>query len=770
MAEEITRLTTYWDANILKLEEKIDKAVRKQETAARKITQSADTFTRQLEEKYGRIGKAFGNVFNDSRLATIQAGASHLGVFGSALEPLGVAGLAAAAGIAALAVASQQTIAAMKFADEIDDAAQKLNIGTTALQEYRFAMTEVGGEAKDADTALASFSETLGLAQSGLSPKALKVFTSLGFTKEQVDSWHTAQEALPHIADAIANLNNETEKSAAAAKTGLGPMLPLLREGSAGFEDAAKKAHALGLVMDADLVRKGAEANQQFESLSQVIDVQLKSAFVELSDEIVDFTGHVADALKALNDFLARFQQGSRLANAAYGDHFVDDLFKGDTAQAMGGAVRNILSGRAGNAFQHRNDSVYDGNMPSAAEMAALMATPRHGGGNDLIPVPKPGKTDHSAEQMARRQEQFEKALDRVQQELLRAYDTEFESIGSDAAQKIFQLNAEHAANLREITADENEYIQSKGLRGLSEAEAAQLRAAQEDLHNAKVREVTWQERQDLEAYRLKTAQEAAQSEIDLLDIQSQMTVTAGERRRIERAMLARTLQRERDADKAALALDPQLDDNQRAAALNQKDQVRQARLQLFDYRQLEDMRAEFRRNGQEVVDAIKAGKLGEYIADKLQQRLVDMALNGLFDMLTGSSKKGGTGLLGSIGGFLKGMIPGFASGTASAPGGLAYVHRGEVLTNLPKGAGVIPAGAVRAMGALQGAGWSAGQTNLNATIRINLEGANGDETIRRIAYQAAAEGSVQAVRQATQIGRLSLPGKQQQYRRLGTV
>jgi len=154
MAEQIERLVTVWDANFQKLDEKLNKINARHHAVAKQIKKDADTFTRGLEERYGRAGQAFGNIVNDSRLAVLDAGSSRLRVFGSALEPLGGLGLAAAAGIAALGVATQQTIAAMQFADEIDDAAQKLNIGTDALQEYRFAMTEVGGEAKDADAAI----------------------------------------------------------------------------------------------------------------------------------------------------------------------------------------------------------------------------------------------------------------------------------------------------------------------------------------------------------------------------------------------------------------------------------------------------------------------------------------------------------------------------------------------------------------------------------------------------------------------------------------
>lgn len=96
--------------------------------------------------------------------------------------------------------------------------------------------------------------------------------------------------------------------------------------------------------------------------------------------------------------------------------------------------------------------------------------------------------------------------------------------------------------------------------------------------------------------------------------------------------------------------------------------------------------------------------------AEAAGRKFRDAAFDNLEDLLTtlfsGLTANGGGagGSLGSmIGSALRAVIPGFAAGTNSAPGGLSYVHRGEVLTNLKPGTSVIPAHAVRAMGAMAG-------------------------------------------------------------------
>jgi tape measure domain len=60
-------------------------------------------------------------------------------------------------------------------------------------------------------------------------------------------------------------------------------------------------------------------------------------------------------------------------------------------------------------------------------------------------------------------------------------------------------------------------------------------------------------------------------------------------------------------------------------------------------------------------------------------------------------------GKISNIGNFLKGKIPGFANGVRNFGGGLAYVHAGEVLTNLPKGTNVYTASESKQMFGSQG-------------------------------------------------------------------
>jgi hypothetical protein len=94
----------------------------------------------------------------------------------------------------------------------------------------------------------------------------------------------------------------------------------------------------------------------------------------------------------------------------------------------------------------------------------------------------------------------------------------------------------------------------------------------------------------------------------------------------------------------------------------------------VFAPQELEDLRQQFVGYGKDLVGAIKAGKLGEFfqdIAGRFADKLLDRALNGLFDALgqTGGSQGGGFGaILSTVFGGIK--VPGFATGGSFTVGG----------------------------------------------------------------------------------------------------
>jgi hypothetical protein len=154
--------------------------------------------------------------------------------------------------------------------------------------------------------------------------------------------------------------------------------------------------------------------------------------------------------------------------------------------------------------------------------------------------------------------------------------------------------------------------------------------------------------------------------------------------------------------------------------------------------------------------------------AGRALQRFAEMkfemlAMRPLLNYLFGDDKGFGGGLVGS----LLSAIPGFANGTNSAPGGMAWVgERGPELVNLPKGSQVIPTHLLRAASSM-GAGRSAGGGSI--VQQFDLRGAIVQEDLYRqiqtMGRQAAARGAVEGAKMA--LG--SQPQRAAQFQKLGS-
>lgn len=272
------------DANIKSLETTLKKAEARVRAAAADMEKSGG----RMENALGNpnIGRGLDNIFTAARQQALDSGASRLGVFGGALENLGVAGLAAGAGIGAFTAALAGALAAAQFADELADTATRLHVTTDALQEYRFALRLAGGEEKGADEALEKFSVTLGKAQEGLT-KAQRGFLLLGFTQEQIAAFQTSEEALRAVTAKLAEIESNPRRDALISLLGLDSMKPLIMGGVEAMDDLRAKARDVGVVMDEELIRKGAQVQDEFETLSQIIDIQVKSALVGLGPILI---------------------------------------------------------------------------------------------------------------------------------------------------------------------------------------------------------------------------------------------------------------------------------------------------------------------------------------------------------------------------------------------------------------------------------------------------------------------------------------------------
>lgn len=222
-------------------------------------------------------------------------------------------------------------VASLKMADTLANSAQRIGISTTALQEYQYVARKTGEDVYAVSGALETFADKLDAAAAGLSKNDLKLFKAIGLEQTDLRASKDTETALDEVIDRIGALKSEADRSAISEKLGLGPLVTALSEGSAEVARLRDEAQALGFTLDEELIRKGSEAQGKLEDLSQVIGIQMASAFIGLSDEVLAFTGTIAGAIAKLSEFIDTYQRWKGNADTIFGNGFTKDAISGLT-------------------------------------------------------------------------------------------------------------------------------------------------------------------------------------------------------------------------------------------------------------------------------------------------------------------------------------------------------------------------------------------------------------------------------------------------------
>lgn len=694
------------------------------------------------------------------------------GPAGSALSSFGAAGVLAAAALGGLAIAMVKVREGMQFAADLTDTAERIGVGAEALQEWRYVADEAGVSVETFQSNLERLNGQVGAFKSGIGDGRLKpIFEELGITKDQLGGVKDAQDMMLLLADTLGQVKDRAVQVRLAKGLGVEESLPIIRLGSDEIRKLSADARDLGLVMSDEVRTEFDEADRAIEKAQQRIQMSLRVAVVDLADDFATLVGVVAD----LVGWLGKLNSIKIENPGAIAGQWVNDM--GRRALGMG---RNPQRAARLAGVEAAGD--WDINEVTQG-LQALAQPPRpgfdrrghssgRGGGNNAA-----RQAEREAEQRRQREERAEQQLERVQREIDRSYDRGNLSIEGRAAYEIADLESERAERLREIARAEEEYIRSKGLSGLTEAEGEQLRAKQTELSEQRKAVVEWERRRAIAEERLRTEEESARAATELLDIDAQMARTQGERYRIEREILLATIEIARKRKQAELDNDANLEEGDRRKLMGSFDRNADAQVRLFDYNETERLREQFKGYGREVVDAIRQGQIGEYIGDKLKERLMDGALDQVFGLFSmGSGKKGGSGgnwfsaafsaLSSSFGG-------GRAAGGGTERGRFyATVEHGRPELFMLGGQGQVTSAAetVRMLEeSLGGSSALSAAPVVQQTVHNDFRGAVVTEALIRQMDERAERAKREAVQQSAALARRGAPGVQRDLHRLGT-
>src|SRR5690606_29071169 len=149
------------------------------------------------------------------------------------------------------------------------------------------------------------------------------------------------------------------------------------------------------------------------QRLAMVCCVKLYEACIGMSDKGNAFNKAHADALKDLNNYIARFGDWKNCTDQAYGAGWTDQFLWQDAPKALGRAARAELSGTAGAIRRAQASGDVDVDDPAllrqqmavAASNAPSPRRARRGGGQrSLTPVQPKGRADNTAEREAARE------------------------------------------------------------------------------------------------------------------------------------------------------------------------------------------------------------------------------------------------------------------------------------------------------------------------------------------------------------------------------
>lgn len=246
--------------------------------------------------------------------AGIKGLSSSAGPLGRVLSDIGPVGLSAGAALGAFALAAGAALAASRSAvvgiASIGEQAAILQVSTDAFQalELQAEMTGVGFA--QVQSAVNGLNERIAEASTGQG----ELFNRLQATNpellEQLTLARTNDERLQLLSKALRGAKNETDANriavAAFGGAGIG-MVRVLGDAEDGLNGLIASASEAGGVIDQDLVAKAEEMNASLAVAAQVIDRQLKEAFIRLGPilvEAAEFTARVATAFNDLLDAL----------------------------------------------------------------------------------------------------------------------------------------------------------------------------------------------------------------------------------------------------------------------------------------------------------------------------------------------------------------------------------------------------------------------------------------------------------------------------------
>ncbi len=620
--------------------------------------------------------------------------------------------LAAAASVTGLVYLEKRFV---DLGSNVGDTADKIGLSTGELQELRYGAQLAGVETETLDSAMLVFTRNLGQAELGLG-KTGDALAALGIGFADIRDRSPA-EIFGKVADGLAKIEDPMKRNALAAQLfgRAGAQLgPLLAQGSAGIEDFSDKAQRLGIVVGDSIIRRNQEAGDSFDTIDTAIaaaGMTIASEFLPVIEDVESIvtSGDFQQGLRATASGIAGIVQ-SAIDNADVLFKVAEGLIRVRLAMAgwkIGAAIGGVPGGVIGAGVAGYGDKIAA--LPGAAQAQADSMQSGEivpGSGGQRVPkrplvVDGPMVPANQAEI-----DQYNAARDALAL-----------GLRNNAAKKGDWSGGDWL--------DGGDGFTSGGFGGGGGSGGGKSkggsRASEHDRAAEAIKRVT-----------------------ENLEEERAMLGMTDRERTIYNDLLRAGVTESDSAGQAIAALSGKLYDETDALQRSQEawNTVRDGTLDFASGIKSDLLQ------GATAVEAL--GNAFGQLGDRLLDLALNQAINSFFDTLSSGGGGGGSGggILSLVGSLLGG-IGRNAGGTDNWRGGLSLVgEQGPELLNIPRGAQVITnrnlaalrsINAGKPLGNAQQRGGGAMSVALHQTIQ--LDGANGDEAVRRIAGEAVAQG-----------------------------
>jgi hypothetical protein len=283
---------------------------------------------------------------------------------------------AAFAGMVSWQVVQQlrdMTRAAIDAAGGLGEEAAALGVSAQALQEYRYAATQVGLEQGEMDKGLEQLTRRMG--EAALGAKApVEAFRLLGISMADIKG-KGAGDVIPLIADGMAKIEDPAMRAAIAVdlfgKSGQ-KLATLLGGGAAEVNKLREAAHELGIVLSDEDIQHADEIADKLAALNFVIEAQQNKKLLENADALLKFEETLGSFKLALIDFAGKadtyFGQIEK-ASQNFGQFIYNNMTRPvlDMRAAVQNAVSFVVNAMGnmvtaiGNAINSRLSAIWDG-------------------------------------------------------------------------------------------------------------------------------------------------------------------------------------------------------------------------------------------------------------------------------------------------------------------------------------------------------------------------------------------------------------------------